>query len=90
MFPEGEDRSYFLFIKHLGSWADLSQDAIDLDHDLSLAIEVLRTYDAKCSVSGDAVQLDKWFTPATLPKVVPSHRIWIEHCFTSEGRPHVL
>jgi hypothetical protein len=55
MFPEGEDRSYFLFIKHLGSWADLSQDAIDLDHDLSLAIEVLRTYDAKCSVSGDAV-----------------------------------
>lgn len=56
MFPEGEDRSYFLFIKHLGSWADLSQDAIDLDHDLSLAIEVLRTYDAKCSVSGDAVQ----------------------------------
>jgi hypothetical protein len=34
--------------------------------------------------------LDKWFTPATLPKVVPSHRIWIEHCFTSEGRPHVL
>jgi hypothetical protein len=56
MFPEGENRSYFLFIKHLGSWADLSQDAIDLDHDLSLAIEVLRTYDAKCSVSGDAVQ----------------------------------
>jgi hypothetical protein len=32
-----------------------------LDHDLSLAIEVLRTYDAKCSVSGDAVH------PATQP-----------------------
>jgi hypothetical protein len=57
MFPEGENRTYLLFIKHLDSWADLSQDAIDLDHDLSLAIEVLRTYDAKCSVSGDAVHL---------------------------------
>jgi hypothetical protein len=65
MFPEGEDRSYFLFIKHLGSWADLSQDAIDLDHDLSLAIEVLRTYDAKCSVSGDAVH---WRPGIALPQ----------------------
>lgn len=40
-----------------------------------------------CEVESDRLG---WFTPATLPKVVPSHRIWIEHCFAREGRPHVL
>ncbi len=52
-----------------------------------LAVRLVSGEPRPCEVESDGLG---WFTATTLPKVVPSHQVWIEHCFTREGRPHVL